>query len=94
MNTFKIDVTEQDIQNGIKKDCNKCPIALATVRVLPPNYTHIVVECDKIEASNRGVNCYFNLPHKARDFIERFDTDNIVSPISFEIKERSYEFNI
>ena len=83
---YEINVTQEDINNGAKKQCTMCPIALATKRVFPnsdwisvtPGFIRV---CDEI--FDEGV-CY-SIPDKARDFMESFDGGLKVFPFSFTV---------
>lgn len=75
-----IEVTPEDIVDGERFNSCRCPIALATKRVLPdrPVDVHragMIVGGDEIK-----------LPWRAQDFIARFDDEKPVDPITFEIE--------
>lgn len=80
-----VNVTEEDIKEGIKEDCWRCPIARAINRALPDGWV-----CD---VSNYKVTLIKNLcpvevhplPWVARGFISMFDSGNVVEPITFEL---------
>lgn len=47
--TLAVDVTQDDINNGIRQDCNKCPFALAIIRAMNAAELPIDVNsCDEI----------------------------------------------
>ena len=63
-----INVTTADIRNGIREDCDTCPIAIATKRTIG-NITRVMVNKYSVLI---GRNSYA-LPLEARDFVRRFD---------------------
>jgi len=81
-----IEVTDDDIFDGIKSSCHSCPIALAAsridiARIISVNSTSMVVR-----NSYSRVGDFILLPIEAIDFIEAFDADQEVEPFSFEIE--------
>lgn len=85
--SVKIKVTETDIAKGRKKQCKRCPIALAARRagVIRPEVDPWTMSA----RSKRGHDAgwfFCSLPKKARHFVERFDDGLEVKPISFVAK--------
>ncbi len=81
-----IEVTDDDIFDGIKSSCHSCPIALAAIRInvariISVNSTTMVVR----NSYSRNGN-FIVLPIEAIDFIAAFDADQEVEPFSFEIE--------
>lgn len=81
---LKIEVTEEDIKNGIKCNPCRCPIALAVIRALD------VPVCD-VEVENNIYLIYPNRQFVYRDstgkiqyFISAYDHDRMVIPFEFE----------
>ncbi len=83
-----IKVTKSDIKNGIKRDCDTCPIALAITRVLSPKYI-IEIEPDQVNIYKHGtilMDCGdYPLPKIAKAFILKFDRGHHVNPFSFNL---------
>lgn len=77
---MKINIKQIDIDRGTFGDSTNCPIARALKRQF--NTKHILVTGPY--ASIRGT--HFNLPTKARQFVQFFDRHFDVSPFSFSIK--------
>lgn len=78
MQTIK--VTSEDIRNGMKYDCNSCPIVLAIRRyVTPGSLVSVTSYLAKI-----GANSY-RLSITAQIFIYNFDNDIKVEPFEFEL---------
>jgi hypothetical protein len=76
-------VTQDDINNGIRRDCTACPVAVATARAL--NDPNVFVAVDR-----KGI--YFNgnrvhLPKNVESFVTAFDAGwaNHLTPIKFTI---------
>lgn len=81
-----IEVTDDDIFDGIQSSCHNCPIALAAsriniARIISVNSTSMVV---RNTYSRNGD--FIVLPIEAIDFIAAFDTNQEVEPFSFEIE--------
>lgn len=60
-------VTKQMIRDGNKRDCKRCPVALAILAVLPK--ADVYADCDFLMVD--GVR--FVLPDNAERFMSRFD---------------------
>ena len=75
-----VDVTQADIDAGVKRKCDQCPIARAVRRV---------VGADK-EVTVNPVSIYIDggywrTPLEASNFISDFDNGHPVVPFSFEV---------
>lgn len=76
---IKIDVTAEDIVNGVRGVAFACPIARAVKR-MGSSQVYVAygcLECDEGEGF---------LPKSASDFVDRFDEGLPVSPFSFEVE--------
>ena len=76
---MKIDVTQEDIDRGVKGACTQCPVALALARAFPDVYvdvatTQLLVGDEFIRA-----------PSVVSIFIEDFDDGEPVQPFSFDL---------
>lgn len=90
---IKIEVTQEDIDLGIRCNSEACPVALAVLRVLPEFKSHISVGTYMLylwESAGEGKE--YNealysivLPEIARNMIRNFDTATPVMPFSFDI---------
>ena len=80
---MRIDVTDADILNGEAADCERCPIALAISRVVPP------LAIVRVQPGFAYINDWeFRLPPEANDFITQYDEpghDGLPSPFSFNL---------
>ena len=76
-----IEVTQNDIDNGKRRDCYRCPIAHAINRAMG---THLAADVQEtvVELPGREEAC---LPDQAISFIEDFDAKIAVQPFTFEL---------
>jgi hypothetical protein len=74
-------VTVEDITNGIRHDCAKCPIALAATRAFGKP-----VIAGALYLQFWGGNGYrqVSLPHDVRDWIIAFDSNRLTETQPFE----------
>lgn len=79
-----ITVTKENIEQGVAKNCRKCPIALAVAALIRPDVT---LQIDEICCIlNMGAHHdTFSLPCSARKFINHFDKQQEVAPFKFEL---------
>lgn len=82
-----IEVTQKDIDAGVKKDCNKCPIALAMLRAFPEAAKVCVDgDCLTVFVNDREM-LEATTTEEAYSFIERFDSGDLpevkVEPFTF-----------
>ena len=75
-----IDVTAEDIELGIPRSSNACPIARAAKRVLK-GPLGVGVDDIAVFGPKGG---YYLLPDKAQRFLKKFDRKEPVKPISFD----------
>ena len=79
---YKIQVTKQDIKNGVPGQACKCPISLAISRA--SGMKKVFVEGPSIPLHNYR---YFgSKPDQIEQFIERFDEGDKVRPFNFELE--------
>lgn len=84
---MKIEVTDLDIKRGTKRHMFYCPIALAFERALLNSkilYSKLSVTFKQIIVIG-GKTATYKLPEIATDFIRDFDSENAVSPITFDV---------
>lgn len=89
MSLVKIDVTAEDIANGVPSNCGKCPIALALLRVVPsPIVLNVdgdsVSFCLPSKPSGLHPHAASDLPFVAQWFVQDFDNGQPVVPFSFD----------
>lgn len=83
-----VTVTAEDIKNGQKKVCSRCPIALAVIRASGKKFASVVpgeFGCGDTDPNFPGGQWKrYSMPDVAYDFMRRFDTDRYVEPFTFE----------
>ena len=82
---IKISVTQEDIDNGWRRSCNCCPIALATRRV--SGWKAPCVGNSLLWDDGDPHSYMLELPMVALDFINRYDVGDAVTPFEFEIDQ-------
>lgn len=76
---FTLEVSKKDIENGIRKDCNNCPIANA----LRKKFKIFNQDDVYVALSIRIDDTRYNLTDRAKIFISMFDAGKKVKPTSF-----------
>ena len=74
-----VEVTAEDIAAGEQDSCERCPIALAILRVTDSEYVRVEYERIWLDRT------LCTPPKKARDFMSAFDDGKTVKPFSFTI---------
>ena len=92
---FQIDVTKEDIENGIRCSTSCCPVALAINRALglKSEWRYITVS-ETADTETDIIDIEFNMygiedctyEQKILDFIFDFDRENYVQPFSFTLE--------
>lgn len=80
---MKIEVTLEDIKNGIKGDASACPIAQSLIR---NNFVDPEVAI-YVSFYENGFHKMFLAPQTMLDFMNAFDNNSIVSCVTFEIPD-------
>ena len=89
MATLHVEVTEQDIADGVRGDCEHCAIVLAMRRLFPSAH-YIWVDGSSTGIWNGRIGMKsrsWTLPESALEFIEHFDASEPVWPFSFDAEE-------
>lgn len=74
---FTVDVTTEDIANGIREASSKCPVALALTRAFPPlDGTQWKTSYGIVSLPEQ------RFTHDAKQFMNAFDWDETVEPIT------------
>lgn len=82
-----VDVLQEDIDDGLRGVCGKCPIHLAMRRLVHPN-VRFSVGCSGVTFYPLTADHYsIGLPLSAQGFVYRFDElgNNSVLPFSFDL---------
>jgi hypothetical protein len=82
---IKIQVTEEDIKNGERRDSTCCPIALACKRTIGKNWAEVF---DKLQNNNPngGMGVFEKWPILS-EFIPSFDKGESVSPFEVDLPD-------
>jgi hypothetical protein len=75
-----IEVTQEDIDNGKRRRCRHCPVALALRR-----FTRSVWVADQSYLHNLDLQKEIGTPNRVSFFIEEFDAGKPVKPFTFKI---------
>lgn len=84
-----VNVTEEDIKNGVKEDCEACPIALALIRTVPGTYAEVnnnyIIVREYVDSAT-DKKCWRAWPSDlVRAFIEDFDQGVGAHPTTFNL---------
>ena len=90
---LNVDVTQADIDGGVRNSCTQCPIATAARRATGvPRLNFVYVYRTGIDIWNGPRRSHqFILPSIALGFMARFDRGKPVEPFSFQVEERGAE---
>ncbi len=80
---LKVEVTEQDIANGHRRDPKTCPVGRALTRATPGNFR--VLGPVVILGNETRATAAVLLPDFVRNWIADFDRSKPVQPISFDL---------
>lgn len=87
---LKIDVTRDDIDNGLRKETHACPIALAGARAVKALYGEafeIIEVDDSISFRLDGYHYTQQNPiSEIGEFTKAFDNEDYVGPIELEVR--------
>lgn len=92
MRTVTIEVTQDDIDNGVQDDRCECPVAMAMTRMFRGKKVTVWWEHVTI-----GISPSFDLPEEVSEFIIAFDkvTDrNELDPDELKLVSSPFSFNI
>jgi hypothetical protein len=79
MKLYSVDVAEDDIKQGVTRNCYHCPIAIALQRVFPTR--PFAVRTSYVIFTDGG---FGHLPASAIQFIKQFDRLFITRPFQFD----------
>jgi len=88
-----IEVTQEDINNGVPSDCDKCAIALALKREYKTDDVEVSVPDDYVSlcVGKNELNLRYDMDSKVLEFIDLFDNygdDNVAKPFTLEVVEQ------
>ena len=82
MTAVRVQVTQQDIDDGKAGEAYRCPVALAARRAFPRQHVRVYAPCIMLIESGYPT---FDLPSEARRFVDRFDGGVHVEPFEFDL---------
>lgn len=88
---LKIEVTEDDINNGVKYHPCRCPIALAVIRALDVPVCDVEVENNIYISYLSKQFVYHDPTGEIQYFITAYDHDRLVVPFEFEAEFKLVE---
>ena len=80
---MKINVTKRDIERGVKRDAELCPVARAARRI----QNGAAVDGEDLYYGPRSRRRVVALPTVAKEFVGRFDAGKKVEPFSFTVDD-------
>lgn len=80
---MKIQVTQSDIDKGVSRCAWGCPVYHALKRIITDK--PFKVGTFSIFIGDQGILDLIKLPSEVTNFIRRFDSDQKVSPMEFEL---------
>lgn len=84
--TLTIEVTKQDILNGVRNDPCMCPVALAIKRAMNNELKHLSVNYKEVWYQTKDNVVVSELPVEAIKFIGAYDFRQPVKPFNFTLK--------
>ena len=90
--SIEVNVTQEDIDNGKRESCTRCPVALALTRA---GWKGVGVSADYAWQSKGRLNdqCtlndddFFKMPAEAQAFVFNFDHNKPVKPLTFFLED-------
>ena len=83
---LRVEVTEEDIDLGVRRNPEWCPVALALIRCPGVRYAQ-VFGSRAFATLDDDRELALSLPDKANDFIVDFDSERRVRPFMFYARE-------
>ena len=88
---MRVNVTQKDIDEGVRRSSCECPIALALKRVTQAPYITVGHSYARWGAAMRDPGVKYGwFPSTASQFVADFDNDGVGKPFSFELEEAHY----
>ncbi len=89
---YEINVSQEDIDNGIPKNSSRCVVATAVARAIP-DAMHILVDYQTIRFSlpaDRKRLIYLT-PQAVEDYVIAFDAGDPIQPFRFGLRDPAFE---
>lgn len=84
-----VTVTQQDIDLGIRTDCQSCPVALAVSRLFPECYIRVTSSYVRIVYPDKS-ELILRPSDEGSQFVTDFDRQAEVKPISFTLTSKEW----
>lgn len=90
---LEVEVTEEDLKEGVRQSKTCCPVALALSRVLPPGNSGLSVMRHRVQfsPSTPGILGHLDVIPKLREFIDNFDRGHGEELAKLSPSERTFE---
>jgi len=88
--TIKVDITQFDIDDGVREDEHHCPISVAIRRTLKPFLVDVSGDVVDLQYGD-GRYENWTLSEEGRMFVARFDDGLPVAPFTLELTYRRHE---
>lgn len=85
---IKVKVTDEDIDKGVRHDCDWCPVARAVKRALYGKPGDALIPDGPVKVNKFRIEIdggRMVAPPSVLKFVEDFDSEEAVSPFEFEI---------
>lgn len=79
-----IEVTAEDVANGMRCDCSLCPVALAARRAMADALVGVGVRSIFLGGPHERKRV--ELPDEVREKIVAYDREGVMEPFSFELE--------
>jgi hypothetical protein len=83
---YEIEVTEEDVREGIRCDHRFCMVATAIPRTVP-QATFIHVDAQGVSFTVGTKRLYYVSPPAVARYIQLFDAGQVIEPFSFMLRE-------
>ncbi len=86
---YTINVTQEDINSGIRQQCLHCPVAIAAKRIFPNKCISVVPAHIRVGKNEFDNGILYKLPDDVAQWITDFDWKHNFNPepFSFEISD-------
>lgn len=79
-------VTAEHIEQGVARNCERCPVALAVIDALDlTSHDAVEADCGYVNIYRPGETWHADMPPNAWTFVDDFDGGRPVGPISFRL---------
>lgn len=83
---YTINVTAEDIENGVALSCKHCPVSVALRRISGAYWAHTDQTEIRIGKNDVLKSDSYPTPKEVKEFITAFDRDKEVAPFTFQLR--------